>query len=418
MDFDFPLSKKQVDEIRKNTPTPFYLYDERRIRENCRRVYKAFSWDGYKNFFAVKALPNPFVLKILASEGMGADCSSLPELLLAEAAGITGENIMFSSNDTAPEEYVKAKALGAIINLDDFSDIDYLEKLTGLPEVLCFRYNPGSMKGGNSIIGRPEESKYGFTREQLIEGYRIVKAKGVKRFGLHTTVVSNELNEDYHVETARMLFEVAAEIKLKTGVSLEFINLGGGYGVPYKPDDKQVDLDKVSRGIHDAYNQFLVVNGLKPKLCMESGRMVTGPYGWLVAKVRHMKHIYRDYVGLDACMADLMRPGIYDAYHHITVLGKEALPKNHKYDVTGSLCENNDKFAINRLLPEIQVGDLLVIHTTGAHGHSMGFNYNGKLRHAELLLRQDGQVVQIRRPETVEDYFITLDLSKLDSFKP
>jgi len=419
MIYKYPLSKKQTGDIIRKHPTPFHVYDERQIRENARRLYKAFAWmPEFKNHFAVKALPNPFILRILGEEGMGADCSSLPELLLAEKAGIRGEDIMLSSNDTPAEEFVKAYELGAIINLDDISHIAYLEKAFGkLPEVICFRFNPGPERTGNVIIGDPKEAKYGFTREQLIEGYKICKSKGVKRFGLHTMVASNELNAQYHIETARMLLSLAVEIKNKTGVKLEFINLGGGYGIPYKPEQEPIDLEYVSAEIRKLYEEIIVKNSLAPlRIVMESGRMITGPYGWLVTTVRHIKHTYKDYAGCDACMANLMRPALYGAYHHITVLGKENKPCTHKYDVTGSLCENNDKFAIDRMLPEIETGDIIAIHNTGAHGHAMGFNYNGKLRSAELLLRPDGTIEEIRRAETITDYFATLDFEKLRRF--
>jgi len=345
---------------------------------------------------------------------MGTDCSSLPELMISEKVGITGEEIMFTSNDTPAEEFVYAKKIGAIINLDDISHIESLEKSAGMPELICFRYNPGPLKvtGCDNVIGNPEDAKYGFTKEQLIEGYNICKEKGVKRFGLHTMVVSNELKEESLIQTARLLFEVVLEIKEKTGIVIEFVNLGGGIGIPYKLDDKPVALQKVSEGIKKLYDELIVANGIDGlKIVMENGRFITGPYGYLVMKVRHMKHIYKDYVGMDACMTDNMRPAIYGAYHHINVLGKEG--NGHKYDVTGSLCENNDKFAIDRVLPEIEVGDILVQHNDGAHTYAMGFNYNGKLRSAEYLLKEDGSIEQIRRAETTDDLFATLDFSKL-----
>jgi len=413
-----PFTKKKIIEVISNYPTPFHIYDEKAIRENVRRVKKAFSWmPGFKNYFAVKALPNPFILKILKEEGFGTDCSSLPELILSEKVGITGENIMFSSNDTPAEEFIKARELKGIINLDDISHIPFLEKYAGIPELISFRFNPGAARKGNVIIGDPKEAKYGFTKEQLFEGYKIMKEKGVKRFGLHTMLVSNELNQDYFVDTAKMLFELVVEIKEKLGIRIEFINLGGGVGIPYKPKEKPVDLDYVSNGIKKAYEELIIKNGLDGlRIVMECGRMITGPYGYLVSTVRHLKHTYKDYVGMDACMANLMRPAIYGAYHHITVLGKENKKANHKYDVTGSLCENNDKFAIDRILPEIERGDIIVIHDTGAHGHAMGFNYNAKLRSAELLLRENGDIVQIRRAETADDYFKTLDFGKLEKF--
>ncbi len=418
MQYNFPLSHSQLLELTQKHLTPFHIYDESMMRGNAARLNSIFGWmPGFINYFAVKALPNPFILKVLKECGMGADCSSMAELILAEKAGITGEGIMFSSNNTPAEEFAAAAKLAAIINLDDISHIDFLEKVSGMPEILSFRYNPGPLKDGNVIIGSPEEAKYGLTRPQIIEAYRIAREKGVKRFGLHTMVASNELNEEYHIETARLLFELVVEISQKTGVSIEFVDLGGGYGVPYRPEEKELDLEMISQGIKSEYDRLIAANGLFPlRIVMENGRMVTGPYGWLVARVRHLKHIYRDYAGLDASMANLMRPGMYGAYHHITVPGKEQLPHDHKYDVTGSLCENNDKFAVERMLPELEPGDLVVIHTTGAHGHAMGFNYNGQLRSAELLRRCDGSVVEIRRAETLEDHFATLDFARLKSF--
>ncbi|OGE78021.1 diaminopimelate decarboxylase, partial [Candidatus Daviesbacteria bacterium RIFCSPLOWO2_02_FULL_41_8] len=363
-------------------------------------------------YFAVKALPNPHILRILKEEGMGNDCSSLPELILAEKVGFKGEEIMFTSNDTPVKEFTKAKELGAIINLDDISHIPFLEETAGIPETICFRYNPGPSRqhSGNSIIGDPKEAKYGLTKPQLFEAYQIMKDKGVKRFGLHTMVVSNELNVDALAETAAMLFDLAVEINQQLGIKLEFVNLGGGVGISYKPDQEAVDLEVLSKKIRAFYQEKIVKNGLDPlRIVMECGRMVTGPYGYLVTKVIHEKHTYKKYIGVDACMANLMRPALYGAYHHETILGKENALKDHVYDVTGSLCENNDKFAIDRKLPKVEIGDILVIHDTGAHGHAMGFNYNGKLRSAELLLQSDGKVKQIRRAETVDDYFATLD---------
>jgi diaminopimelate decarboxylase len=419
VDTKLPFDKNKILDIIKDYPTPFHIYDEKQIKENARRLYNAFSWvKGFKNHFAVKALPNPFILKILKEEGMGTDCSSLPELMLSEKAGIIGEDIMFTSNDTPAEEFVKCKELGGIINLDDISHIEVLEKACGIPNLICFRYNPGPARTGNVIIGDPKEAKYGLTKEQLFEAYKIVKEKGAKRFGLHTMIASNELNGEYHVETARMLMQLVVEIHKKLSIKIEFINLGGGYGTPYKQEEEPINLEEVSKKIKEIYDELIVGNDLDPlRIIMESGRMITGPYGWLVTQVRHMKHTYKDYVGLNACMADLMRPALYGAYHHITVLGKEDSKMTNKYDVTGSLCENNDKFAIDRMLPEIEKGDLLVIHNSGAHGHSMGFNYNGKLRSKELLLREDGSVVEIRRAETTDDYFTTLDFLKLKDFK-
>lgn len=413
-----PFNKTQLTEIIKKHPTPFHIYDEKAIVENARRLNEAFSWnEGFKEYFAVKATPNPFLLKILHKEGFGTDCSSLSELILSEQCGIVGEEIMFSSNDTPAEEFVKAKELGATINLDDISHIDFLEKHAGIPELISFRYNPGRLRKGNFIIGDPEESKYGFTREQIFEGFKKVREIGSKRFGIHTFVASNELNPQFFVDTANMLFELAIELKEQIDIRLEFVNLSGGIGIPYKPEQKAVDLNLVSDGIKRLYDEKIVSNQLHPlKIFMECGRMVTGPYGYLVSEVLHKKEIYRNYVGLDACMANLMRPGLYDAYHHITVMGKEDAATDHVYDVTGSLCENNDKFAVERNLPEIDIGDLLVIHDAGAHGHAMGFNYNGKLRSAELLLRTDNSVLEIRRAETLDDYFTTLDLNAAKAF--
>ena len=410
-----PFSQAQLDEMLQKYPTPFHLYDEAAIRANVKRLLAAFSWaPAFKEYFAVKATPNPFLLKILKEEGLGADCSSAAELVLAEKVGITGENIMFSSNDTPAEEYAKAVELGAIINLDDISHIEYLEKHVGLPELLSFRYNPGSARAGNTIIGKPEDAKYGLTKEQLFEAYRIVRDKGVKRFGIHTMVISNELNPDYFIETARMMMTLVKEIYETLGIRIEMINFGGGIGVPYRPEDNQVDLEYVGAGIRKLYEEIIVPAGLAPlKLALECGRMIAGPYGYLVSKVLHKKETYKNYVGLDSCMANLMRPALYGSYHHITVVGKEQQPLDHVYDVTGSLCENNDKFAIDRALPQIDIGDIVVIHDAGAHGHAMGFNYNGKLRSAEILLKADGTTELIRRAETLEDYFATLDFSKL-----
>lgn len=414
-----PFTQQQIERIAEQYPTPFHIYDERGIRENARRLKQAFEGVyGFKEFFAVKALPNPFIMKVLKEEGFGSDCSSMPELLLSERVGIVGEEIMFSSNDTPAEEFRKARELRAIINLDDISHIEYLEKTAGLPDLLCLRYNPGPLKQGNVIIGKPEEAKYGFTRDQLFDGYRIAKEKGVRRFGLHTMVASNELDYKYFIETACILFDLAVQVNRDLGIRFEFINIGGGIGIPYRPEQEAVQYDKIAQGIREAYEERVVANGLAPiKLFMECGRIITGPYGYLVSRVRHLKHTYKDYVGLDSCMANLMRPAIYGAYHHITIPGKEERPLDHKYDVTGSLCENNDKFAVDRMLPEVEVGDLAVIHDTGAHGYAMGFQYNGKLRSAELLLREDGEVVQIRRAETPEDYFSTLDFQTLRNFK-
>ena len=414
-----PFTKNQIAKIIKKYPTPFHIYDEKAIRENARDFKNAFSWnEGFKEFYAVKAAPNPYLMKILHKEGYGADCSSLAELIMAQKTGITGEEIMFSSNDTPVEEFLLAKRLKAIINLDDISHIAYLEKYAGLPSMICFRYNPGKLKKGNHIIGHPEEAKYGFTREQLFEGYKICKEKGIKRFGIHTMVASNELDPYYFVETAEILFKLIAEISQTLKIKFEFVNIGGGIGIPYRPEQKRINLNVMSQGIKKKYNEIIVGNGLAPlKLFTECGRYITGPYGYLVARVLHIKDTYKKFAGLDASMANLMRPALYGAYHHITVMGKENKPHNVVYDVTGSLCENNDKFAIDRKLPKLERGDIVVIHEAGAHGFAMGFNYNGKLRSAELLLRADGDVVQIRRAETVNDYFATLDFGGLAKFR-
>jgi diaminopimelate decarboxylase len=409
-----PFNREQLAAIISEYPTPFHIYDERAIRRNLRRFLAAFAWADFKEYFAVKATPNPHILKIVKEEGCGTDCSSLPELVLSEKAGITGENIMFSSNETPAREYIKAAELGAVINLDDISNIPFLEKHCGIPEVVSFRYNPGPLRKGNPIIGDPVESKYGFTREQIFEGFRLVREKGAKRFGIHSFVISNELNRASYVETARMLFRLAVDLYKDIGIRLEFVNLSGGIGIPYRPEEDAVDLEALGREVRQEYEQIIKPGGLHPlKVFSECGRMITGPYGYLVSTVLHKKDIYKQYVGLDASMANLMRPAIYGAYHHITVMGKENAPHDHVYDVVGSLCENNDKFAVDRKLPGIAIGDVLVIHDAGAHGHSMGFNYNGKLRSAELLLREDGSVKLIRRAETMDDYFATLDFSAM-----
>lgn len=422
MSSNFPLTHAQLAEVAEKFPTPFYIYDEKAIRDNMRYFKNAFSiFPEFREYFAVKALPNPYILKILESEGCGADCSSLPELILSEKSGIGGQRVMFTSNDTPAEEFVYAYERGNIINLDDISHIDFLKKALGgkLPDTICFRYNPGPLKqGGNAIIGKPEEAKYGLTREQMIEAYRICRDEGVKHFGLHTMVASNELNPEFFVDTAHIVFDLAVEVKEKTGVRIEFVDLGGGIGIPYKEEQKKVDLEYVAKKIRSLYDSVVVPAGLDPlAICFECGRPITGPYGWLVTTAIHEKKIYRDYIGCDASMADLMRPGMYGAYHTVTVSGKENSPKDHVYDVTGSLCENCDKFAVQRSLPEIECGDLVIIHDAGAHGRAMGFNYNGKLRCGELLFRTDGSVVQIRRKETIDDYFATLDFAGLDSFK-
>ena len=364
---------------------------------------------GLRIFFAVKALPNPHILKMLVEEGMGLDCSSLTELVLADRIGVRGRDIMFTSNNTPIREYAKAKEMGAIINLDDITHIEYVSAGVGMPEFICARYNPGVLKKGNAFIGSPEEAKYGFTREQLFEGYLLAQQRGAQSFGLHTMVASNELNADYFIETAHILFELVVELYQKHDISIEFINLGGGMGIPYEPGQQAVNYEYISRGIQDAYEAIILSSKLSPpQLVMENGRIVTGPYGYLITQVRHKKNIYKEYIGVDATMADLMRPGMYGSYHHITVLGKENYPAVKTYDVTGSLCENNDKFAINRKLPEIQEKDVIVIHDTGAHGHAMGFNYNGKLRSAEILLRENGSYLCIRRAETIDDVLQTI----------
>ncbi len=406
-----PFNEDFIRELTEKYPTPFYIYDERAIRENARRLNAAFAWcDGFQEYFAVKATPNPHLLKIMKEEGFGADCSSFAELVMCERVGITGDDVMFTSNNTKAEEYVKAVELGAIVNLDDITHIPYLADAVQMPEQLCFRYNPGPLREGNTIIGKPEEAKYGFTKQQLFDGYRKARDLGVKRFGLHTMVASNELNAEYFVETARMLFELAIELAKETDIRLEFVNLGGGIGIPYRPDDQPVDLEHIGNGVKRLYDEMIRPAGLDPlNVLMENGRCITGPYGYLITSAIHEKHIYKDYVGVDACMSNLMRPGMYGAYHHISVLGKEDAPADTTCDVVGSLCENNDKFAIDRKLPKVEIGDLLVIHDAGAHGHAMGFQYNGKLRSAELLWKPDGSVQQIRRAETLDDYFATLD---------
>lgn len=391
-------------------PTPFHIYDEAGMRKNAQSLREAFSWaPAFKEYFAVKATPNPHILSILKEEQFGGDCSSLAELILCEKVGIVGEEIMFTSNDTPAEDFKKAKELGAVINLDDITHLNYLEEQVGLPDLLCFRYNPGPARSGNVIIGNPEEAKYGLTKDQLFEAYRVARDKGVKRFGLHTMVASNELEISYFLDTARMLFELVTELSKELDISFEFVNLGGGIGIPYRPEENSVDFSALGEGVKGVYDQTIGSTDLAPlKISLECGRVITGPYGYLVSRAIHRKNTYKNYIGLDSCMANLMRPGMYEAYHHITVLGKEDDPSDHTYDVTGSLCENNDKFAIDRALPKIDIGDLIAIHDSGAHGHSMGFNYNGKLRSAELLLQADGSTKLIRRAETLEDYFATL----------
>ncbi|MDR1958106.1 MAG: diaminopimelate decarboxylase [Planctomycetaceae bacterium] len=416
-----PFDRAFLEELTRIYPTPFHIYDEKAIRRRIRRIREVFTWnEGFQPYFAVKAAPNPYLLKIAAEEGMGTDCSSLAELVLSEKAGLRGEKIMFTSNNTPASEYAAAKKLDAIINLDDISHIDFLERTLGqLPERISIRYNPGPLRQiigqAGGIIGNPEDAKYGFTREQTMEGYKILKDRGVKRFGLHTMVASNQLEERCFVDTAWMLFDLVLDLYEKHGVQMEMVNLGGGVGIPYRPEDKPFDFDMMGQAIQDVYEEMIRPTVLHPlKICTEYGRCVTGPFGCLVTRAIHRKNIYKKYVGVDSCMANLMRPALYGAYHHITVAGKEENAEPREVvDVVGSLCENNDKFAIDRELPVIEIGDLLVIHDTGAHGHAMGFQYNGKLRSAELLLCEDGTVKQIRRAETLDDYFATLDFSDL-----
>lgn len=406
------ITKEQVEEIVSKYPTPFHIYDEKGIRENARKMNEAFSWNpGFKEYFAVKATPNPTILKILHEEGCGTDCSSLAELMMSEKCGIVGREIMFSSNDTPAEEFAYAAKLGATINLDDITHIPMLEETCGIPERISCRFNPGGyFEISNAIMDNPGDSKYGMTKAQLMEAYSYLAAHGAKEFGMHAFLASNTVTNDYYPTLAGILFRLAVEIKETTGVSLSFINLSGGIGIPYKPDQAGNDIAVIGEGVRKAFEEILVPAGLgNVSIFTESGRFMLAPYGHLVTKAIHEKHIYKEYIGVDACAANLMRPAMYGAYHHITVLGKEDAPLDQVYDVTGSLCENNDKFAIDRNLPKIDMGDYLVIHDTGAHGFAMGYNYNGRLHSAELLLREDGSVIEIRRPETVEDYFATLD---------
>ncbi len=406
----FPLTYARLKEVVRKYPTPFHIYDEHAIRQNIRALQQAFAWaPWFREQFAVKALPNPRIVQILHEEGAGTDCSSLAELYISEASGVKGTEILLTSNDTPADEFQKAIELGAIINLDDLSHLDFLEQNAGLPEVLCFRYNPGNLIAGNDIIGKPTEAKYGLPEDQLFEAYRRAKEKGVKRFGLHTMVASNERRVEAFALTAKLVFTLAVELKKRFDIHVEFVNLGGGIGIPYRPEENPVDLPAVGAAIHRLYDEIMVPSGLGDVgLMTESGRAMTGPAGWLVSTVIHEKKTYKDYIGLDSCMANLMRPAMYGAYHHITIAGKENEPCDHIYDVTGSLCENNDKFAIDRQLPKIDIGDLLIIHDTGAHGSAMGFNYNGKLWCAELLLHEDGSIELIRRAQTLDDYFATL----------
>ena len=406
------LTLEQVQDIVKTYPTPFHIYDEQGIRDNMVRLKEAFSWNkGFREYFAVKATPNPFLINILREYGCGCDCSSLTELMLADAIGCGGADIMFSSNATPEEEFVYARKIGAVINLDDFTHIRFLEDCAGLPETISCRYNPGGVfQMSNGIMDNPGDAKYGFTTEQLFEGFRILKEKGVKNFGLHAFLASNTVTNEYYPMLARVLFELAVRLKEETGVHIGFINLSGGIGIPYRPDQEPNDIYEIGRGVKEVYDQILRPAKMDDvAIYTELGRFMLGPYGALVTRAIHQKHIYKEYIGCDACAANLMRPAIYGAYHHITVLGKEEAPCDHQYDVTGSLCENNDKFAVDRMLPQINVGDYLYIHDTGAHGFSMGYNYNGKLRSAELLKKADGTIQLIRRAETPKDYFATFD---------
>ena len=406
------VTKEQLDAICAEYPTPFYLYDEKGIRENAARVREAFSWNsGYREYFAVKATPNPYLLEIMRDEGFGTDCSSYTELMLSRAAGFSGHDVMFSSNETPDADFLLARRLGAIINLDDFTHIDVLSRLCGIPETICCRFNPGGVfRASNAIMDNPGEAKYGFTRDQLFEGFRRLQQLGAKNFGLHAFLASNTTGSEYYPELARQLFSLAAELHRETGAHIGFVNLSGGVGVAYRPEQEPADIGRIGRMVRKAYREILVPEGMGDvSVFTEMGRFMLAPYGCLVATVIREKHIYKEYIGLDACAANLMRPAMYGAYHHITVSGREDLPCTRKYDVVGGLCENNDKFAVDRMLPEIRIGDRLIIHDTGAHGHSMGYNYNGKLRSAELLLKEDGSVEMIRRAETPADYFATLD---------
>ncbi|MBQ2937027.1 MAG: diaminopimelate decarboxylase [Lachnospiraceae bacterium] len=407
------VTKEKIEEIVKSYPTPFHIYDEKGIRENAKAVKDAFAWNpGFKEYFAVKANPNPRLIQILNEYGCGCDCSSKTELMLSKAMGITGSNIMFSSNDTPAEEYAYAAELGAIINLDDITHIEFVENILGkLPETMSCRFNPGGVfKMSNGIMDNPGDSKYGFTTEQMFEGYRIMKEKGVKNFGIHSFLASNTVTNEYYPMLAKQLFELAVKLKEETGAHIRFINLSGGVGIPYLPEQTPNDIKAIGEEVRKAYEEILVPAGMGDvSIFTEMGRFMMGPYGQLVTKAIHEKHTHKEYIGVDACAVNLMRPAMYGAYHHITVLGKENEPCEFKYDVTGSLCENNDKFAIDRMLPKIEKGDYLVIHDTGAHGFSMGYNYNGKLKSAELLLKEDGSVELIRRAEKPSDYFATLD---------
>lgn len=406
------VTKEQLEEIVAKYPTPFHLYDEKGIRETARALNKAFSWNpGFKEYFAVKATPNPTILKILKEEGCGTDCSSLTELLMSERCGFSGDQIMFSSNETPAEEFIKARELNAIINLDDITHIDFLKETAGIPKRICCRFNPGGKFAiANTIMDNPGDAKYGMTREQIKEAYIRLKELGVEEFGLHAFLASNTVTNDYYPTLAKILFEVAVELKEETGVHIGFINLSGGVGIPYTPDKEPNDIMVIGEGVRKAYEEVLVPAGMGDvKIFTELGRYMLAPNGHLVTKAIHEKHTYKEYIGVDACAANLMRPAMYGAYHHITVMGKEDAPCDQVYDIVGSLCENNDKFAVDRQLPKIDKGDLLVIHDAGAHGFSMGYNYNGRLRSAEILLKEDGTTQMIRRAETPADYFATLE---------
>ena len=413
------VSLEQIKEINKTYPTPYHLYDEAGIRENAEKLNKAFAWNkGFKEYFAIKATPNPFILDILKEYGCGVDCSSLTELMMAEALNFDGSDIMFSSNTTPPEEFVYADKINAIINLDDFTHIDFLEKTIGkIPETISCRFNPGGLfKIATSIMDNPGDAKYGMTKEQIIEAFKVLKAKGAKKFGIHAFLASNTVTNEYYAALAKILFELAVELRNETGADIQFINLSGGVGIPYLPNVEPNDIAVIGENVREVYEEVLTANGMGDvAIFAELGRFMLAPFGCLVTKAIHEKHTYKEYIGCDACAVDLMRPAMYGAYHHITIAGKENETSDHKYDVTGSLCENNDKFAIDRMLPQIDMGDYLIIHDTGAHGYSMGYNYNGKLKSAELLLKTDKSVKMIRRAETPTDYFATFDF--IDMFK-
>lgn len=411
------VTKEKIEEIVREFPTPFHIYDEKGIRENARRLKAAFAWNkGFREYFAVKATPNPYIMEILMEEGCGFDCSSYTELMLSDRVGAKGNDIIFSSNATPDEDFLLARKLGVQINLDDFTHIEVLDKLCGIPETICCRYNPGgefkTSETGN-VMDTPKDAKYGFTREQLIEGYKLLREKGAKRFGIHAFLASNTLTNEYYPVLAEILFKTVVEIKEKTGIEISFIDLSGGVGIAYRPEQTENDISEIGKGVEKAFNKILVPAGLgNAAIYTELGRFMLAPYGHLVAKAIREKHIYKEYIGLDACAANLMRPAVYGSYHHITVAGKENLPCDHKYDITGGLCENCDKFAVDRMLPQIEIGDYVIIHDTGAHGFSMGYNYNGKLRSAEILLREDGNFKLIRRAETPKDYFACFDFEE------